>query len=172
MAIVGVSIPIPDPYGSQLQEARASFGDPLAATVPSHITLIPPTPVPDDEVDCFSSRLDTAATMMPPYALRLRGTGTFRPVSPVVFVAVSKGISYTEMLAARVRGELAGTIPAAQFPYHPHVTVAHDLDDDALDLADETLKDFECEFRVESFALYLHEDPTGWSPQRTFALNG
>lgn len=171
MATVGVAVPIPDPFGTQLREARASFGDPMAATVPSHITLVPPTPVPDDEVDCFAGRLEEAASRIAAYPLQLRGTGTFRPVSPVVFVAVSLGISSTEMLAGAVRSALGSTIPEAAFPFHPHVTVAQDLDDPALDRAYEELADFECRFTVESFALYLHEDPTGWAPQRTFALN-
>ena len=35
--------------------------------------------------------------------MRLRGTGTFRPVSPVVFVNVAEGISRCELLADAVR---------------------------------------------------------------------
>ncbi len=171
MPVVGVAIPVPEPYGSQLREARASFGDPLAATVPSHVTLIPPTPVPDGEVDCFAGRLAQAAAELARYPLRLRGTGTFRPVSPVVFVAVSEGISGTELLAERVRSSLGATIPAPAFPFHPHVTVAQDLDDAALDRAYDELADFECRFQVDSFALYLHEEPGGWAPQRTFWLD-
>jgi len=167
---VGVSIEIPEPYGSQLRQARASFGDPLAATIPSHITLIPPLAIAESDLDDFVERLEAAAAAVPAYVLRLRGTGTFRPVSSVVFVAVSKGISYTEMLQARIRDELGDTVAPAQFPFHPHVTVAHDLDEAALDRADETLKDFECEFAVESLALYVRDEAQGWVPRRTFPL--
>jgi 2'-5' RNA ligase len=98
----------------------------------------------------------------------LRGTGTFRPVSPVVFVAVSHGISYTEMLAQCVRDALDS--PEPEFPFHPHVTVAHNLDDPSLDRAYEELADFECEFTVSEFALYHHQDDAGWVPQHAFAL--
>ena len=170
MATVGVSIAIPDPFGAQLQQARASFGDPLAATVPSHITLIPPTVVADDDVDCFASRLADAASTTAPYSLHLRGTGTFRPVSPVVFVAVSEGISETELLAQAVRSALGTTIPEADFPFHPHVTVAQDLDEAGLERAYSELADFECRFDVASFALYLHDETVGWAPHRTFDL--
>lgn len=170
MTTVGVAIPVPPPFGEQLREARASFGDPMAATVPSHITLIPPTPIPEDDVDAFAGALADAADSVGGYPLRLRGTGTFRPISPVVFVAVSQGISYTELLAQAVRRALGTSVADAEFPFHPHVTVAHGLDDDALDRAYDELSDFECRFRVDSFALYTHHDDTGWVPQRRFAL--
>lgn len=170
MSVVGVAIPVPEPYGEQLRAARLSFGDPMAAQIPSHITLIPPTPLPADEIDCFSSRLTQAANQVSAYPLRLRGTGTFRPISPVVFVAVSQGISYTEVLAKEVRTSLGDTIAEPSFPYHPHVTLAHEIDDAALDRAYSELADFECQFQVESFSLYTHDETTGWSPYRDFAL--
>ena len=40
------------------------------------------------------------------------------------------------------------------FPYHPHVTVAHHLEEAALDRAFESLADFRCDFRVGSIELY------------------
>ncbi len=41
--LIGVSIPVPEPYGSLLQRRRAGFGDPAAHAIPSHVTLLPPT---------------------------------------------------------------------------------------------------------------------------------
>lgn len=168
MPIIGVAIPVPEPYGSLLREKRAAFGDPMAETIPSHVTLIPPTDVRDDELDCVCSALERASVTLPPFKMKLRGTGTFRPVSPVVFVAVSQGISYTEMLARCVRDALDS--PEPEFPFHPHVTVAHNLDDASLDRAYEDLSDFECDFTVDEFALYHHEEEAGWVPQRAFPL--
>jgi 2'-5' RNA ligase len=168
VTIIGVAIPVPDPYGSLLREKRAEFGDPMAETIPSHVTLIPPTEVADAELDVVRGSLERASAALPPFPMRLRGTGTFRPVSPVVFVAVSQGISYTEMLAKCVRDALDS--PEPEFPFHPHVTVAHNLDDPSLDRAYEELADFECEFTVSEFALYHHEDASGWVPQQAFAL--
>jgi 2'-5' RNA ligase len=165
---IGVAIPVPDPYGAMLREKRADFGDPMAETVPSHVTLIPPTEVKADELDVVCAALERASTSLPPFPMRLRGTGTFRPVSPVVFIAVSQGISYTEMLAKCVRNALEAPEPA--FPFHPHVTVAHNLDDATLDRAYDELSTFECQFTVDAFALYHHEDGSGWVPQHAFAL--
>ena len=100
--------------------------------------------------------------------MHLRGTGTFRPVSPVVFVMVAEGISSCEVLAGAVRrGPLAVDL---NFPYHPHVTIAHHLDDAALDRAFEDLAPFECVFDVTEFHLYRHDEQTGWRPTRDFTL--
>jgi len=151
-----------------LRAKRASFGDPMAETVPSHVTLIAPSEVEESELESFCRVLARAAAALPAYPMRLRGTGTFRPVSSVVFIAVSQGISYTEILAQHVRALLG--FPHPPFPYHPHVTVAHNLDDSVLDRAYDELSDFECEFVVEQIALYQHEDDVGWVPQRTFPL--
>jgi 2'-5' RNA ligase len=168
MPTIGVSIPIPEPYGELLRDKRGEFGDPMAETVPSHVTLIPPTEVEDDELEAVCAALERASATLPPFPMRLRGTGTFRPVSPVVFVAVSQGISYTEMLSKCVRNAL--DCPDLKFPFHPHVTVAHNLDDPALDRAYDELADFECQFLVSEFALYRHEGDAGWVPQRAFRL--
>ena len=168
MTIIGVAIPVPDPFGAMLREKRADFGDPMAETVPSHVTLVPPTEVKDDELELVCSSLERASATLPPFPMRLRGTGTFRPISPVVFIAVSQGISYTEMLAKCVQNALDS--PEPEFPFHPHVTVAHNLDDQSLDRAYDDLRDFECQFTVNEFALYHHEDDAGWVPQRTFPL--
>ena len=164
----GVAIAVPEPHGTLLREARASFGDELAQTVPSHVTLLPPQEVDANELDEICARLDKTASDVPAFRVRLRGTGTFRPVSPVVYVRVNAGYVATGVLAGQLR--LAIRAPRPEFPYHPHVTVAHHLDDPALDHADDALRGFECEFDVEEFALYLHDDAAGWQPQRCFSL--
>ena len=100
--------------------------------------------------------------------MHLRGTGTFRPVSPVVFVSLAEGISRCEQLAKQVRrGPLEVGLA---FPYHPHVTIAHHLSDPLLDRAFEELADFECRFDVAGFHLYVHDDSQGWRPTHHFPL--
>ena len=165
---MGVAIAVPEPHGSLLREMRAAFGDQLAQTVPSHITLLPPLEVDLHDLDEICGRLDKAAGAVPSFRVRLQGTGTFRPVSPVVYVKVYSGYVATGVLAGQLR--LAIGAPKAEFPFHPHVTVAHHLDDPALDHADDVLRGYECEFEVEEFALYLHDDAAGWQPQRYFSL--
>ncbi len=166
----GVAISVPEPHGERLRSRRAEFGDPLAAQIPSHITLLPPDEVPAGDLDAVASRLAGVAEAAAPFEVDLQGTGTFRPVSPVVFVAVSRGISETELLAADLRAALGAPEPV--FPFHPHVTVAHHLDDAALDHAYAALQDFSCSFRVVEVALYLHRADAGWTTHLTFPLGG
>ena len=58
------------------------------------------------------------------------------------------------------------------FPYHPHVTVAHHLDEPSLDRAFDSLADFRCAFRVESVQLYVHDHDGVWRVIDSFALGG
>lgn len=168
-SLVGVAVAVPDPWGAELEGWRASFGDPQAGSIPAHITLLPPTAVSDDDLDEVEAHLVRAASSAPPFEVQLRATGTFRPVSPVVFVALAAGISGCEALEARVRtGILQRPVG---FPYHPHVTVAHDLTDDVLDAAFAALSTYSARFTVDSFVLYVHGDG-GWRARRTFALGG
>jgi 2'-5' RNA ligase len=165
---IGVSIAIPSPYGEMLQARRASYGDPLADSIPTHVTLLPPTPVEDDDLAKVVTHLEDVASSGHAFPMVLRGTGSFRPLSPVVFVQVSGGLADCELLEKSVRrGPLDREL---DFYYHPHVTVAHHLDDDALDRAFTDLADFECTFDVEEFHLYEHGGDGVWRPVRTFRL--
>ena len=163
---IGVAVSIPEPWGERLRSCRASFGDPGASTIPTHVTLLPPTPVAADHDCLVDKHLTEVAAAARPFDIHLRGTATFRPVSPVVFIQLVEGIGGCERLERAVR---SGPLTRAlQFYYHPHVTVAHHLPDEALDRAFRELADFECRFRVEEFHLYEHGTDGVWRPRRSF----
>jgi 2'-5' RNA ligase len=165
---VGVSIRIPEPFGPQLQARRASYGDSQAANTPTHITLLGPTPVADRELVELADHLRDVARAADPFVVVLRGTGTFRPVSDVVFVQVARGISACEQLEHRIR---TGRWAARRtFPYHPHVTVAQDVAEAELDRAFDELVDFVASFEVRSFHLYVQDGGGTWVPVREFPL--
>jgi len=165
---IGVAVAIPEPWATELQDYRTSVGDSTATMIPTHITLLPPTEVDEGTLPDVEAHLADVAGRLRGFAIHLRGTGTFRPVSPVVFVTVAEGISQCEQLAAAVRrGPLAIDL---QFPYHPHVTIAHHLPDDVLDRAFSELASFESVFDATEFHLYVHDEETGWKPTRDFPL--
>lgn len=160
MPTIGIAIPIPEPYGSDLRDWRESFGDPLARAIPTHVTLLPPTEVDDDELPGIAEHLAAIATDSSGFEMHLRGTGSFRPISPVVFVQVAIGVGDCEKLESQIRsGTLARDL---QFAYHPHVTVAHDVPDDALERAFADLAGYEARFPVVGFSLYTHDDDGVW----------
>ncbi|MEV6326553.1 2'-5' RNA ligase family protein [Streptomyces sp. NPDC051909] len=159
---LGVSIAVPEPYGSLLQERRAGFGDPAAHGIPTHVTLLPPTEVDAERLPEIEAHLASIAALSRPFAMRLEGTGTFRPLSPVVFVQLVEGETDCDQLQQRVRDE-AGPVPRElQFPYHPHVTVAHGIAEEAMDRAFEELSGYAAEWTCRSFALYEQGADAVW----------
>ena len=102
--------------------------------------------------------------------MELHGTGSFRPVSPVVFVQVAEGIASCEQLQQQLRCGPLRRRPS--FPYHPHVTVAHHLPPAALDRASRELAEYRAGFSVLGFALYGHGPDEVWRPQRDYVFGG
>jgi 2'-5' RNA ligase len=168
---LGVAFDIPEPWGSQLTRRRVRAGDPLAKYVPAHLTLLGPTDVDRAALSGVEEHLATVAAEHPPYTLHLRGTGTFRPVTEVVFVAVAAGISECEQLAAAI-GAVDPLRRETKFPYHPHVTVAHDVPAAVLDEVYHDLAGFSARFRVDRFTLFEHRGDGRWKPRRDFLLDG
>jgi 2'-5' RNA ligase len=165
---IGVAVGVPEPSGSRLDRARTEAGDPLAALIPSHVTLLGPTDIDPASLPAIEAHLTKVAASRTGFSVRLRGTGTFRPVTEVVFVAVAAGISEFELLAAAVReGPLDREL---HFPYHPHVTVAHDIATEALDAVFDRLAGFSAAFEVDHFTLYVHGADGHWRPVRDFPL--
>lgn len=163
---IGVSLTIPPPWADELKDARCRAGDALADTVPPHVTLLPPTQVRPTDLDVLEAHLLKVARGMDPFRITLRGTGTFRPTSDVVFVAIAEGVSSCEQVESQIRsGPVARTL---QFPYHPHVTIAHDVPADGLDRAFAELAGFEASFEVAEFELYEHGDDGVWRPVRRY----
>ena len=56
------------------------------------------------------------------------------------------------------------------FPYHPHVTVAHDIEPAALDAVFDELAGYAARFEVDHFTLYMHGVDGRWRPVRDFPL--
>ena len=167
---IGVAIGIPEPYNRELQGWRDRLGDPNASRIVPHVTLLPPTEVSAETLPDIEEHLRRVAAAETSFEIRLRGSATFLPVSPVVFVPLVQGIAGCERLEAQVRtGPLHRDL---RFPYHPHVTVAHDLPGDALDRAFGALADFEATFVVRGFSLFEQGPDGHWRPQRDFVFGG
>ncbi|MFI6939395.1 2'-5' RNA ligase family protein [Streptomyces sp. NPDC050418] len=169
---LGVSIAVPEPHGSLLQERRAGFGDPAAHGIPTHVTLLPPTEVAAADLPAIEAHLAEVAAGGRPFPMRLSGTGTFRPLSPVVFVQVVEGGEACAWLQKQVRDASGPVARELQFPYHPHVTVAHGIDEAAMDRAFEELSSYEAQWSCTGFALYEQGADGVWRKLREFAFAG
>ncbi|WP_333774949.1 2'-5' RNA ligase family protein [Streptomyces sp. IBSBF 3136] len=169
---IGVSIAVPEPHGSLLQERRAGFGDAAAHGIPTHVTLLPPTEVDAADLAAVDAHLTGVAAAGRPFPMRLSGTGTFRPLSPVVYVRVVQGADSCAWLQQRVRDSSGPMARELLFPYHPHVTVAHGIDEAAMDRAFAELAGFEAEWSCTGFALYEQGPDAVWRKLREFTFGG
>jgi 2'-5' RNA ligase len=167
---LGIALAVPEPFARELRAARASFGDPLADAIPPHVTLVGPTVLERAQLAELDAHLAAVAAAHSPFTVHLRGTGSFRPVSDVVFVQVVEGIAECEQLELALRdGPLAQPL---RFHYHPHVTVAHDLGPEVLDRAFDALANFEAQFLAPDIAVFEGGDDGVWHPVRSVPLAG
>lgn len=167
-ANIGVAIAIPRPFADELEGWRDRFGDPAAHLIQAHVTLLPPTTVND--LTAITAHLEAVATRHDQFSVVLSGTGTFRPVSPVVYVRVAEGGPQIVTLEADVRsGPLARRL---RFDYHPHVTIAHDVPEAVLTVAQQTLADYEAAFTADCITLYEQGADGHWRSLKDFPLLG
>ncbi|QDO87968.1 2'-5' RNA ligase family protein [Ornithinimicrobium ciconiae] len=167
---VGIALPVPEPWGSMIQQARIDYGEARAQHIPTHVTLLPPTETTAERLEELLTYLQDVAQRMAPFLMVLRGTGTFRPVSDVVYVQIARGVSSCEQLERAVRN---GPVwRDLDFPYHPHVTLAHDLPSAVLDRAFAEFADLVAEFEAGEFAVYVHHGDEVWRPLVTYELTG
>ena len=167
--LVGVVVPVPEPVRGELHRARLRFGDPEAVNIVPHVTLVGPTPVPEAMLAEVDAHLEEVVARHRTFEVVLQGARTFRPVSPVVYVALEHGATQCARREAELR---SGPLEVeSQFPYHPHVTVAHDLDEDALDVAQDVMSGYSARFGVTHVERFVH-DGVRWCPVRRFALSG
>ena len=162
---IGVAIAIPEPVRrASCSAARASFGDPLARAIPTHVTLLPPTEVDDATACRVRATCAAVAGATTPFdvapARHRRPSGRCRRSSSSRW---PEGIADCEPLERRVRaGPLARDL---DFYYHPHVTVAHHVADGrARPGLRRTSPTTPCTFEVDDFHLYEHGADGVWRP--------
>ena len=154
--VIGVAIALPSHYAAQVRAVREAAGDPMADVVPPHITLLPPTAVDVDSLDEVMRHLRNVAAGTQPFDVRLDQVGTFRPVSPVVYLGLRSGAQECDRLQMRVRDRRGPLARSLSFPFHPHVTLAHEVADEDLDLAAREGAELVMDFTVTKLHLYRH----------------
>ena len=108
---------------------------------------------------------------MLPFTMRLAGTGTFRPVSQVVFVQVV-GRHRRVRAAGAARCAASRSCASWSSPTTRTSRSATTSPTPQLDEAFEGLRDFVAQFRVDRFTLYSQDADGNWHTHREFALTG
>ncbi len=165
---IGVALAIPEPAASLVKTAREGYGDPQARAIPTHITLLPPAVVAPTMLDGIDAHLRQAARKVRPFRIALHGSGSFRPVSPVVFLVVNEGIAGCEALERAIRG--GPLLRRRNFPYHPHVTLVHGIAEERMDAAFAEFAEYPFAFTAREFTLYQQDEQRVWHPVREYHL--
>lgn len=160
-------ISLPDELAKQLDASRTRYAGQVSAIVPPHVTLVSGRAAGSWEEAARHVRAVAAAGV--PFKISLRGTGTFEPLSPVVFLNVVQGAQEcTQLHRELLDGPVAHLL---EFDFHPHLTIAHDLDDAQMARAQEEMAGFSADFEVSSIGLYNFV-AGGWSLREELALGG
>ncbi|GAB49225.1 2'-5' RNA ligase family protein [Mobilicoccus pelagius] len=165
---IGVLVPVPEPLSGRVRALRTAIGDPRGGPIPPHVTVVPPTEIDAAALPAIVEHLSTVAALGRPFEVHLQGTRTFQPVTDVVYLAVVGGAEELDDVQDAVRrGPLAVDL---RYPYHPHVTLAHDVPQAGLDRARSEMADVDERFTVGGFVLYAHPVEAPWEIVGTFAL--
>lgn len=164
---LGVIISLPPALAARLSARQARYAGPDAPVVPPHITL-----VSGRTTGTWAKAADhvrQVAKGAAPFVISLHGTGTFEPISPVVYLSIGQGGSDCIRLHDQL---LAGPLEhLLEFEFHPHLTLAHDLDEAAMAAALSEMADFKADFEVTSIGLFDHLDG-GWTLREELNLGG
>lgn len=164
---LGVIISLPPALAEQLSERRAEYAGVGTAVVPPHITLVSGRAT--EAWSDAAEHIRKVAAEGEPFVISLRGTGTFEPISPVVFLNVAEGAQACAQLHEQL---LVGPLEhLLAFDYHPHLTIAHDLDSPDMARAKADMEDFSADFEVASIGLYDFIGG-GWALREELALGG
>ncbi|WP_249289361.1 2'-5' RNA ligase family protein [Mobiluncus mulieris] len=160
---LGMIIPLPEPYASELAKITKTHG------VPPHITIVEPRPVNPEDVPLVRAEAERLCADFSPFVISFGNIGDFRPVSPVVYIEVQRGFETCKELAKRLRfGPLAGE---ARFPYYPHITLGTNVTDADLDYVARLCRRSHGYFMVEGIDLDLVE-PEEIKPVTVLQLGG
>ena len=170
--VVGVTVPVPEPWASRVRLVRAEADDPLARSIGPHITILPPTLVEREQLERVDRHLDAIAARTTPFVVELDGVDDFRPVSPVVYLNVARGCEDLDALQRAVRDEHGPLARDLRFRFHPHVTLAHEVGHEALDAAAAAGESITAEFVVDRLELRALADDGSWDLLRTVPLSG
>lgn len=164
---LGVIISLPASLTADLAHKRAEYAGPEMPVVPAHVTLV--SGRTKESWAAAAEHVRRIAADFAPFHLSLRGTGTFEPLSAVVFLNVEMGAEdCAELHTKLLQGPLEHLL---EFEFHPHLTIAHDLPEATMAKAKAELAGFEADFEVVSIGLYNFIEGS-WALREELILGG
>jgi 2'-5' RNA ligase len=113
---------VPQPLAGFIERLRQEIQP--GCTARSHLTFLPPRPL-QIPLEQIRTQVEAALRNEPAFRVELREVRVF-PVSKAIHLSVGSGWDESVRIHAELhRGDLSGV---EFFEYHPHVTLAQDLD--------------------------------------------
>jgi len=143
---------------------RRACGDRALRRIPSHITLVPPVNVREDDMPAALTRMRAAAAAVGgPIEVTLGPPATFLPENPVLYLEVAgPDLEALHRLRETVFGfPLERTLT---WSFVPHVTVADGAEPDRIRAALVALADFTVTATIDRLHLLEEEDQRVWRP--------
>jgi 2'-5' RNA ligase len=171
---LGVVLLVPEPWCTEVDGLRRALGDEALPRVASHLTLVPPVNVREDDLAAAFDLVHETAAACPPLTLRLGPVATFAPVNPVAYLAVSGDAGTMARLLGLKEALLTGPLErVSEHDYIPHVTVANELPEDRLAASALALSDYRAEVTFERVHVLAEQQPGRiWVPVAEAELGG
>ena len=99
---LGVALLLPEPAASEVDTLRRAMGADDVDRLPSHLTLVPPVNVHDDDMPAALDLLRDAAQRTTPFSLTLGPPRTFLPINPVLYLEVGGDVAAVDALRNRI----------------------------------------------------------------------
>jgi 8-oxo-dGTP pyrophosphatase MutT (NUDIX family)/2'-5' RNA ligase len=165
---LGVVALLPEPVSTYVQAWRRALREPFHDAVAPHITLVPPQQVPGSRLADALDLVRDAASALPPARVVLDGAASFLPRNPVAFLVVAEGGPALVALEAALR---RAPLERRGYPFHPHVTVAQELEPARIDQVVAELAGFRAAFTCDRIAL-MREQGGRWRAEAMARLGG
>src|SRR5260370_3495590 len=151
---------IPEPLAGFLDRLRQELVP--NCFLRAHVTILPPRPIASTHEDAWKV-IRGVAPELPPFEVELAGVEVF-PVEAVLYIKLAAGMAELRRMHAALN--MSGLCFQEAFSYHPHVTLAQDLNPDELDELVSVARarwaefSFPTKFRVEKivFVQNTHRD--------------
>lgn len=162
---LGVALLLPQPVRAEVDVLRRSLGADDVDRLPSHLTLVPPVNVREDDLDAALDLLRDAAARTRSFRLVLGPPRTFLPINPVLFLEVGGDVAAVDGLRDRIfRPPLERNLT---WPFQPHVTLLDQGSEERIRAAQEALADYRAEVLLERVHLLQEFNDEGtryWRP--------
>ena len=160
---LGVVLLVPEPWKLEVDGIRRALGDEALARIPTHLTLVPPITVREEDLPAAFDVLHQSAAACPVLDLTLGPVTTFAPVNPVAYLKVSAEPGTMSRLVGLKDALHSGPLDRPEdWPFVPHVTVA-ELPQERLDAACVALADYSAQVTIERVHVLAEEDGHVWT---------